>query len=359
MGPGTGILALADYLDLPELYKSYGDTNWDRLTNPNMLLDPAKMVGNTISDLVSFPVDLIGDIPAAAIDRFKSADYYNPFGEYAQEHGMNVNPETGEKTLIPGIDFQDFTTQLGRYELDAHPWNPMPSFYTDKEGGNPLDWDRTGKGVYEDISKMTDDHFDKEASYLDKDGDGVIDSIHDKLEENLPPYWKWAYDNPEKDREDYHDLHSKEYEKEYNKIFPKKKWNEFFDKKADEVFQFRYGIDNPYGFTFGKEQPWGGPGLREFNLGDVNIPFTDKDFPLQYGSFGDPIFKYSTPEAKDTYTKMNIAGEVLYGVPSALRWIGKKLARKADDVKPPKNAGRIEDKNRFRQAEEWLNQRGG
>jgi hypothetical protein len=56
---------------------------------------------------------------------------------------------------------------------------------------------------------------------------------------------------------------------------------------------------------------------------------------------------------------MNIAGEVLYGVPSALRWIGKKLARKADDVKPPKNAGRIEDKNRFRQAEEWLNQRGG
>ena len=154
MGPGTGILALADYLDLPELYKSYGDTNWDRLTNPNMLLDPAKMVGNTISDLVSFPLDIVGDIPAAAIDRLKSADYYNPFAK------ENV----GRNTLIPGIDFQDFTTQLGRYELDAHPWNPMPSFYTDKEGGNPLDWDRTGKGVYDDIRKITDDHFTKEAS---------------------------------------------------------------------------------------------------------------------------------------------------------------------------------------------------
>ena len=33
---GSGIMALADYLDLPELYKSYGDTNWDRLTNYNM-----------------------------------------------------------------------------------------------------------------------------------------------------------------------------------------------------------------------------------------------------------------------------------------------------------------------------------
>ena len=359
MGPGTGILALADYLDLPELYKSYGDTHWDRLTNPNMLLDPVKMGGNLISDLASFIPDVVGDIPAAAIDRFTSADYYNPFSEYAYEHGMNVNPKTGEKTLIPGIDFQDFTTQLGRYELDALPWNPMPSFYTEEQGGNPLD-PKVGERVFKDIEKMTADHFDKEASYLDKDGDGVIDSIHDKLEENLPPYWKWAYDNPEKDREDYYDLHSKEYEKEYNKIFPEKERKEFFKKKADEVFQSRYGIDNPYGFTFGKEQPWVGPGLREFDLEGINIPFTDKyDIPFQYGHFGDPIFKYSTPEAKDTYTKMNIIGEMLYGVPSALRWIGKKLARKAGDVKPPKNAGRIEDKDRFRQAEEWLNRRGG
>jgi len=324
--PITGIMSLADYLDLPELYKSYGDTHLDRLTNLDMYSDPVKMVGNTISDLVSFPIDLAGDIPAAAIDRFTSADYYNPFSEYAQEHGMNVNPATGEKTIIPGIDFQDSITQMGKYELDALPWNPMPSFYTEEQGGNPLD-PKVGDRVYADANKLVDDHYKKEVSYLDKNNDKFIDSIQDDLEENLPPYWKWAYDNPEKEPEDYDKIYNDEYAKGYEKIFPLKEEQKLYDKTVNELFQSRYGIDNPY--KKGGDQALVGPGLREFGLEGINVPFTDKyDIPFQYGHFGDPILEYSTPEAKDTYTKMNIAGELLYGLPSMLRWVGKKLSRK-------------------------------
>ena len=314
MGPATGILALADYLDLPELYKSYGDTHLDRLTNPNMLLDPAKMVGNTISDLVSFPIDLAGDLTAAAIDRLTSADYYNPFAK----ENLDRN------TLIPGIDFQDSITQMGKYELDAHPWNPMPSFYTDEQGGNPLD-PKFGQRVYKDADKLVADHYIKETKYLDKNKDGYIDSIQDDLEENLPPYWKWAYDNPEKEPEDYDKIYSDEYSKGLEKIFPLKEEQKLYDKTVNELFQGRYGIDDPYQYP---DQPLAGPGLREIGLEDINIPFTKKDMPLQYGSFGDPILEYSTPEAKDTYTKMNIAGEIAYGLPSMLRWVGKKLSRK-------------------------------
>ena len=32
----SGIAALADYLDIPEMYESYGDTHTDRLTNLDM-----------------------------------------------------------------------------------------------------------------------------------------------------------------------------------------------------------------------------------------------------------------------------------------------------------------------------------
>ena len=81
MYPGAGIMALADYLDIPEMYESYGDTHLDRLTNYNMYLDPVKMGGNVVSDLVSFGADLAGDIPAAVIDRLSYADYYNPFAK--------------------------------------------------------------------------------------------------------------------------------------------------------------------------------------------------------------------------------------------------------------------------------------
>tara|TARA_R100000008_G_scaffold71793_1_gene49743 strand:+ start:44 stop:1123 length:1080 start_codon:yes stop_codon:yes gene_type:complete len=314
-GAGEGLESLVNYFGLPELYKSYGDTNWDRLTNYNMYLDPIKMGGNVVSDIVSFAPDVVGDLPAAAIDRFANADYYNPFAKENLERN----------TIIPGIDFQDSLTQYGKYALDASPYNPMPSFYTEEQGGNPLD-PKVGERVYRDAEKLVADHYAKETAYLDKDNDGYIDSIQDDLTENIPPYWKWAYDNPQKDPEDYEELVNDEYEKGLEKIFPLKEEQKLYDKTVNELFQGRYGIDDPYKYF---NQPMAGPGLRQIDLEGINLPFTDKyDVPFQYGSFGDPIFKYSTPEAKDTYTKMNIIGEILAGVPSALKWIGKKTLRK-------------------------------
>ena len=66
---GTGIMALADYLDLPEIYQSYGDTNVERLTNPDLYADTiVRAPGNAILDATTFIGDRAGDIPGAVRD---------------------------------------------------------------------------------------------------------------------------------------------------------------------------------------------------------------------------------------------------------------------------------------------------
>ena len=95
---GTGIMALADYLDLPEIYQSYGDTDIERLTNPDLYADTLfRAPGNAILDASTFIGDLVGDIPGAVIDKAANVDFYNPF----TQEGMERN------TLIPGMDFPD------------------------------------------------------------------------------------------------------------------------------------------------------------------------------------------------------------------------------------------------------------
>ena len=325
MYPGAGIMALADYLDIPEMYESYGDTHTDRLTNPNMYLDPIKMGGNVISDIFSFGADLAGDIPAAVIDRFAYADYYNPFSEYAYEHGMNVNPATGEKTIIPGIDFADSITDYGSYLKDSVRSNALGIPY--KIEDNPLN-PKIAEGVNTDITKMVDDHYAKELKRIgDDDDDGYLDVAEEYATENTPSYAVWAYNNPEaEDDSAYNEMLNKNYMKKYEEIFPEDERRDFVEKTANSVYQTRYGINDPY---LDQNQAITGPGLREFDLEGINLPFTDKyDIPFQYGSEGDPIFKYATPEAKDTYTKLNIAGEIGVGIPAALKFLFKRGVKK-------------------------------
>jgi len=54
MGPGSGIMALVDFLNLPEIYRSYGDTNVDRLTNPDLYKDAARVPANAFLDTMTF-----------------------------------------------------------------------------------------------------------------------------------------------------------------------------------------------------------------------------------------------------------------------------------------------------------------
>ena len=49
---GTGIMALANYLRLPEIYESYGDTNVDRLTNPLLYKDAGRVPVNAFLDAI-------------------------------------------------------------------------------------------------------------------------------------------------------------------------------------------------------------------------------------------------------------------------------------------------------------------
>jgi hypothetical protein len=77
---GTGIMALADYLRLPEIYESYGDTNVDRLTNPDLYKDAGRVPVNAFLDAMTFIGDVAVDVPAAAYDYVDAgADFYNPF----------------------------------------------------------------------------------------------------------------------------------------------------------------------------------------------------------------------------------------------------------------------------------------
>ena len=326
MYPGAGIMALADYLDIPEMYESYGDTHTDRLTNPNMYLDAAKVVPNTALDFFSFGADLAGDIPAAVIDRFAYADYYNPFSEYAQEHGMNVNPATGEKTIIPGIDFADSITDYGSYLKDSVRANTLGIPY--KIEDNPLN-PKIEEGVNTDIIKIVDDHYAKEIDRIgDKNNDGLLDVAEEYAIENTPSYAVWAYNNPEaEDDSAYNEMLNKNYMKKYDEIFPEDERINFVERTANNVYQTRYGINAPY---LDQNQAILGPGLREFDLEGINVPFTDKyDIPFQYASEGNPLFKYSTPEAAETYTKIGIGGEIAVGIPALLKTLFKRGTKKA------------------------------
>ena len=316
MYPGAGIMALADYLDIPEMYESYGDTHLDRLTNYNMYLDPVKMGGNVVSDLVSFGADLAGDIPAAVIDRLAYADYYNPFAK----ENLDRN------TIIPGIDFADSITDYGSYLKDSVRANTLGIPY--KIEDNPLN-PKIEEGIKTDIIKIVDDHYAKEIDRIgDENNDGRLDIAEQYAIENTPSYAVWAYNNPEaEDDSAYDEMLNKNYMKKYEEIFPVDERINFIEGTANNVYQTRYGINAPF---LDQNQAILGPGLREFDLEGINLPFTDKyDIPFQYASEGNPIFKYSTPEAAETYRKIGIGGEVAVGIPALLKTLFKRGTKKA------------------------------
>ena len=316
MYPGAGIMALADYLDIPEMYESYGDTHLDRLTNYNMYLDPVKMGGNVVSDLVSFGADLAGDIPAAVIDRLSYADYYNPFAK----ENLDRN------TIIPGIDFADSITDYGSYLKDSVRANTLGIPY--KIEDNPLN-PKIEEGIKTDIIKIVDDHYAKEIDRIgDENNDGRLDIAEEYAIENTPSYAVWAYNNPEaEDDSAYDEMLNKNYMKKYEEIFPVDERINFIEGTANNVYQTRYGINAPF---LDQNQAILGPGLREFDLEGINLPFTDKyDIPFQYASEGNPIFKYSTPEAAETYRKIGIGGEVAVGIPALLKTLFKRGTKKA------------------------------
>ena len=316
MYPGAGIMALADYLDIPEMYESYGDTHLDRLTNPNMYLDPVKMGGNVVADIASFGADLAGDIPAAVIDRLAYADYYNPFAK----ENLDRN------TIIPGIDFADSITDYGSYLKDSVRANTLGIPY--KIEDNPLN-PKIEEGIKTDIIKIVDDHYAKEVKRIgDVDDDGYLDIAEEYATENTPSYAVWAYNNPEaEDDSAYDEMLNKNYMKKYEEIFPVDERINFIEGTANNVYQTRYGINAPF---LDQNQAILGPGLREFDLEGINLPFTDKyDIPFQYASEGNPIFKYSTPEAAETYRKIGIGGEVAVGIPALLKTLFKRGTKKA------------------------------
>ncbi len=175
---------------------------------------------------------------------------------------------------------------------------------------------------------MVDDHYAKEVKRIgDADDDGYLDIAEEYATENTPSYAVWAYNNPDaEDDSAYNEMLNKNYMKKYEEIFPEDERRDFVERTANSVYQTRYGINDPY---LDQNQAIAGPGLREFDLEGINVPFTDKyDIPFQYASEGNPLFKYSTPEAAETYRKIGIAGEVGIGIPALFKTLFKRGAKK-------------------------------
>lgn len=298
MYPGAGIMALADYLDIPEMYESYGDTHLDRLTNLDMYTDAAKVVPNAALDFFSFGADLAGDIPAAVIDRA----LHDPFFKEGllTDYGDYLKDSVRANTL--GIP----------YKIEDNPLNP-----------------KIAEGVNADITKMVNDHYAKELKRMgDADDDGYLDIAEEYATENTPSYAVWAYNNPEaEDDSAYDEMLNKNYMKKYEEIFPEDERRDFVERTANSVYQTKYGINDPY---LDQNQAIAGPGLREFDLEGINLPFTDKyDIPFHYASEGNPLFKYSNPEAAETYRKIGIGGEMAVGIPALLKTLFKRGTKKA------------------------------
>lgn len=316
MGPATGIIALADYLRLPEIYQSYGDTDVDRLTNPDLYKDALRVPGNAFLDAMTFIGDVAVDVPAAAYDYVDAgADFYNPF----TQEGMEKN------TLIPGIDFkpENLTglSEQGRDVAASAISNTLgvPSFTTE----NPMQ-------DYSLIQELQDDTLATIDSKYDSKYDKAYETAQSYVDENAATMNRYFTVNPGNTYEDYdsyvNDMYQNKYLEERSKFEDdfQKDYADLLEKNSIAKFGYNYYEDpmNDISGLFG-------PGLRKLNLGNIS----GTDIPLKYAAAGEhflPFMEYEGPNKEDLerLTFMTEAGAGGVGI---LRGLGKKFLRSSKD----------------------------
>jgi len=313
---GTGIMALADYLRLPEIYESYGDTNVERLTNPLLYKDAGRVGGNAFLDAMTFIGDVAVDVPAAAYDYVDAgADFYNPF----TKEGMEKN------TLIPGIDFKpENLTGLSEQGRDVASsaisnFTGLPSFTTE----NPMQ----DYSLIQELEKDTAATID---SKYDSKYDKAYETAQSHVDENAATMNRYFTVNPGNTYEDYdsyvNDMYQNKYLEERSK-FEDDFQNDYADLlEKNSIAKFGY---NYYEDSMNDISGLFGPGLRKFNLGNIS----GTDIPLKYAAAGEhflPFMEYEGPNKEDLerLTFMTEAGAGGVGI---LRGLGKKFLRGSKD----------------------------
>ena len=313
---GTGIMALANYLRLPEIYQSYGDTNVDRLTNFDLYKDAGRVPINAFLDATTFLGDIATDIPAAAYDYIDAgADFYNPF----TQEGMEKN------TLIPGIDLKPENLSLfseqGKDVASSAISNftGLPSFTTE----NPMQDYSLIQELEKDTAATIDSKYDSKYNK-------AYETAQSHVDENAATMDRYFTVNPGNTYEDYdayvNDMYQNKYLEERSKFEDdfQKDYMDLLEKNSIAKFGYNY-YEDPMNNISGLF----GPGLRKFNLGNIS----GTDIPLKYAADGEyflPFMEYEGPNKEDL-ERLTFMTELGAGGVGILRGLGKRFLRGSKD----------------------------
>ena len=323
MGPGTGILALVDYLDLPEIYTSYGDTNVDRLTNPDLYKDALRVPANAFLDATTFLGDIGADIPAAVYDKAMATEFYNPFSEEGQ--ARNLERSKGFLPYIPGIDFQ--MNPLSDKGMDAaaatiSAFTGLPSLTVD----NPMVDYSLAEEMYKDSMATIDSKYAAQE-------DQLADQAKNYTDNTMPSFATFAINNPNQTIQDYQKMQDDMFQEKYQELFrtnlasqKNEDLQNLLAQNSNAVFGYNlFGDDDSISSLFG-------PGIRKFNLGNI----AGTDIPMKYASEGEyvlPFLEYEGPE-KEKLEKLTLAAEIAGGLGSTLRALTKRGFKQGDRISP-------------------------
>ena len=302
MGPGSGIMALVDFLNLPEIYRSYGDTNVDRLTNPDLYKDAARVPANAFLDTMTFLGDVATDVPAMAVDYAK-----------AIKDGEDLTLLTDQGRDLAAATISGFTG--------------LPSLTED----NPLmDLQNIKNSLLYDSQLTINSKYQSELQNLEQEALKFAD-------ETIPSFNTFATNNPNKTIADYKNM--------YDDIYNKKADEIYFSTLEPKITAERNALAsqssiNQYGYDIFNQGMGArdllGPGFRALTLGGVS----GTDIPLKYASEGEyflPFMEYEGPD-KENLERLTFMTEVGAGVPALVRGLGKRFMRNKDAVSPDLDA---------------------
>jgi hypothetical protein len=294
---GTGIMALADYLRLPEIYQSYGDTNVDRLTNPDLYKDAVRVPANAFLDSMTFIGDIATDIPAVGADYVKAI-------------------RDGEDLSLFSDQGKDLSSSL------ITNLTGLPSLSVD----NPMVDPSLTQDLLSDTQRTIDSKYEPEFQKIAGEAYNYVDSV-------MPTFSTFAVNNPNKTIADYQAMEDELFNKTFDDMFNKNLSSQYQQDFKD--LQSQSSI-NKFGYDVFDQDISGsdlfGPGLRKFTLGDVS----GTDIPLKYASEGEyflPFMEYEGPNKEDL-ERLTFMTEVGAGIPAAVRGIGKRFMRNQDTISP-------------------------
>ena len=303
---------------LEELWSDYVVPTWrsyDELENPawSRTKDAVKILPNAAYDALKFVADVGIDVGQAGIASLP--------------------------TWMGGEGLDALSTDQ-KFKRDAFLHNALGGLSWYDAESNPY----TNPQVMEDYRKKAADRaWDHLLKHEDEGGfmtDEKVEKIFKDVEDEV--YWaKYARDNPEGSLKDFQDLQWEKF-KEVAGRKHRKDILGYMETDIDRSLMEDYGIGTDKGY------------LSEFDFWD-------------YGMEGNPLFKYSTPEAEKNLGIAQIIPELFMGTglvktalkaPKYIRGMqsGKKATGTREGIM--ENLERIEGPGRYKWAEEFLNRRG-